>query len=164
MRAATERLAKMNADYVAHALGQAIKESGADVEQLVKESQTDGAAGAALVALSTVLKRSRARCIRSRLTDNLNLTGIVGSLTPAPGSESELTAQGQPRSRFRRAIERRNLMGAETAAREMGVVGLDEALDLVVLVAEVEPVRLDRLRAAVACAACGRAPAHVGGA
>jgi hypothetical protein len=51
LRAATERLAKMNADYVAHALGQAIKECGADVERLVKESQTDGAAGAALVAL-----------------------------------------------------------------------------------------------------------------
>ena len=34
-------------------------------------------------------------------------------------------------------------MGAETAAREMGVVDLHEALDLVVLVAEVAPARLD---------------------
>jgi hypothetical protein len=34
-------------------------------------------------------------------------------------------------------------MGAETAAREMGVVGLREALDLVCLVAEVAPARLD---------------------
>src|SRR5204863_5890437 len=60
-----------------------------------------------------------------------------------PGSERELTAQGQPRSRFHRAIERRNLMGAETAAREMGVVDLREALDLVCLVAEVTPARID---------------------
>jgi hypothetical protein len=54
-----------------------------------------------------------------------------------------MTAQGQPRSRFRRALDRRNLLGAETAAREMGLVSLDEALDLVVLVAEVAPARLD---------------------
>src|SRR6266545_7102281 len=54
-----------------------------------------------------------------------------------------MTAQGQPRARFRRAIERRNLLGAETAARQMGVVDLAEALDLVCLVAEVAPARLD---------------------
>jgi hypothetical protein len=35
------------------------------------------------------------------------------------------------------------LLVAQTAAREMGVVGLDEALDLVVLIAELEPSRLD---------------------
>jgi hypothetical protein len=34
-------------------------------------------------------------------------------------------------------------MGAETAAREMGVVDLSEALDLVCLVAETAPERLD---------------------
>jgi hypothetical protein len=54
-----------------------------------------------------------------------------------------MTAQGQPRARFRRAIQRRNLLGAETAAREMGAVSLGEALDLVCLVAEVAPARLD---------------------
>ena len=54
-----------------------------------------------------------------------------------------MTAQGQPRARFRRAIERKNLLGAETCAREMGVVDLVEALDLVALVAEVAPARLD---------------------
>jgi hypothetical protein len=48
-----------------------------------------------------------------------------------------------PRARFRRAIERTNLLGAETSAREMGVVDLGEALDLVVLVAEVDPEKLD---------------------
>jgi hypothetical protein len=54
-----------------------------------------------------------------------------------------MTAQGQPRARFRRAIQRKNLLGAETCAREMGVVGLNEALDLVCLVAEAAPERLD---------------------
>jgi hypothetical protein len=54
-----------------------------------------------------------------------------------------MTAQGHPRSGFRRAIERKNLLGAETSARAMGVVDLSEALDLVVLVAEVAPDRLD---------------------
>jgi hypothetical protein len=54
-----------------------------------------------------------------------------------------LTAQGQPRARFRRAIQRKNLLGAETCAREMGVVDLAEALDLVCLVAELAPARLD---------------------
>ena len=54
-----------------------------------------------------------------------------------------MTAQGQPRARFKRAIQRKNLLGAETCAREMGVVDLSEALSLVCLVAEVAPVRLD---------------------
>jgi hypothetical protein len=54
-----------------------------------------------------------------------------------------MTAQGHPRSQFRRAIQRRNLLGAEACAREMGVVTLDEALDLVCLVAEIAPARLD---------------------
>jgi hypothetical protein len=54
-----------------------------------------------------------------------------------------MIAQGQPRARFRRAIQRKNLLGAETCAREMGVVDLPEALDLVCFVAEVAPARLD---------------------
>jgi hypothetical protein len=54
-----------------------------------------------------------------------------------------MTAQGQPRARFRRAIQRKNLLGAETCAREMGAVSLDEALALVCLVAEIAPERLD---------------------
>jgi hypothetical protein len=54
-----------------------------------------------------------------------------------------LTAEGHPRAVFRRAIERKNLLVAQTIARELGVVGLDEALELVVLTAELEPPRLD---------------------
>jgi len=54
-----------------------------------------------------------------------------------------LTAQGHPRAIFRRAIEKKNLLVAQTIARELGVVGLDEALELVLLAAELEPNRLD---------------------
>jgi hypothetical protein len=54
-----------------------------------------------------------------------------------------MTAQGHPRAIFRRAIERKNLLTAEATAREMGAVSLGEALDLVCLVAEVAPARLD---------------------
>jgi hypothetical protein len=54
-----------------------------------------------------------------------------------------VTAQGHPRAVFRRAVERKNLLVAQMTAREMGVVGLDEALELVVLTAELEPSRLD---------------------
>jgi hypothetical protein len=48
-----------------------------------------------------------------------------------------LTAQGHPRSRFKRATEGRWLFHAELAAREIGTLTLDEALELVVLYAEV---------------------------
>jgi hypothetical protein len=54
-----------------------------------------------------------------------------------------MTAQGHPRATFHRAIERRNLLVAETTARELGVIDLTEALDLVRLVAEKTPQRLD---------------------
>lgn len=42
-----------------------------------------------------------------------------------------MTAQGHPRAIFHRAIERRSLLVAETSARELGVIDLTEALDLV---------------------------------
>lgn len=47
-----------------------------------------------------------------------------------------MTAQGSPRARFRRAIERRALWQAEDAMRDMGSITLDEARDLVDLYAE----------------------------
>lgn len=54
-----------------------------------------------------------------------------------------MTAQGSSRTIFRRAIERKNLMLAEVTAREIGVVSLAEALELVVLVAESDQNRFD---------------------
>jgi len=46
-----------------------------------------------------------------------------------------VTAQGSALPRFRRAVERRNVLLAELAAREMGRLGLAEALALVGLYA-----------------------------
>ena len=55
-----------------------------------------------------------------------------------------MTAQGHPRTRFKRAIEGRWLFHAEVAARELGKLTLEEALELVVLYAEVEPAKFER--------------------
>jgi hypothetical protein len=55
-----------------------------------------------------------------------------------------VTAQGHARTRFRRAIERKNLVGAEIALREMGEVDLLEALDYVALLAELRPAEAPR--------------------
>jgi hypothetical protein len=52
-----------------------------------------------------------------------------------------MTAQGSAYSRFKRAIQRKNLLGAEMTLREMGGVGLLEALDYLVLLAELRPER-----------------------
>jgi hypothetical protein len=55
-----------------------------------------------------------------------------------------VTAQGNSRVQYRRAIAHRNLMGAEAALREMGAVDLVEALDYVALLAELRPAKAPR--------------------
>jgi hypothetical protein len=55
-----------------------------------------------------------------------------------------VTAQGHARTQYRRAIEHKNLMGAEMALREMGDVDLLEALDYVALLAELRPAKAPR--------------------
>jgi hypothetical protein len=55
-----------------------------------------------------------------------------------------VTAQGSLHSQYRRAIEHKNLMGAEMLLREMGFVTLDEALDYVALLAELRPAKAPR--------------------
>jgi hypothetical protein len=52
-----------------------------------------------------------------------------------------MTAQGHPRTIFRRAIGHGNLTVAEATVREIGAVSLEEALALTVLVAQKEPHR-----------------------
>jgi hypothetical protein len=54
-----------------------------------------------------------------------------------------LTAQGSPRVIFKRAIERGNVLIAETTAREFALT-LDEALQLVLLYSAYEPAKLER--------------------
>ena len=48
---------------------------------------------------------------------------------------------------FRRAIERGNYLVAFTTARELGQLSLDEALELLLLIAKKEPERFDRAAA-----------------
>jgi hypothetical protein len=55
-----------------------------------------------------------------------------------------VTAQGHPRAIFSRAIERGNLVAAEASAREVRKLTLEEALRLLFLYAEKDPVRYER--------------------
>ncbi len=55
-----------------------------------------------------------------------------------------MTSEGRPYARFRRALEVRSVMQAETAAREMGRLGLNDALDSLTLLAVEAPDRHDR--------------------
>jgi hypothetical protein len=58
-----------------------------------------------------------------------------------------LTAQGHPRTIFRRAIERGNRMIAEMTVREIGRISLDESLALTALIALKDPRRRSRVAA-----------------
>jgi hypothetical protein len=55
-----------------------------------------------------------------------------------------VTSQGSAHGRFTRAIQQGNLWAAEVAARELRGLGLDDALDLVGLIARSRPDRLER--------------------
>lgn len=58
-----------------------------------------------------------------------------------------MTAQGHPRATFKRAIERGNLLVAETTAREIGRITLVEMLELTALIAVKDPRRRARVSA-----------------
>ena len=64
---------------------------------------------------------------------------------PREGGTS--TSQGHPRSIFRRALERENLVLAEVTEREIGRVTIAEALELTALVARKQPDRYGRFAA-----------------
>ena len=55
-----------------------------------------------------------------------------------------MTAQGSAYMRFRRALDRGNVTEALSAASELDFVGLSEALELTLLLAEGDPERYDR--------------------
>jgi hypothetical protein len=58
---------------------------------------------------------------------------------PSGPTEGWMTSQGSAHGRFTRALAQRNLRGAETAAKEMGGLSLIDALDYLVMLAEVRP-------------------------
>jgi hypothetical protein len=72
------------------------------------------------------------------------LLGSLGRPVPADGP---LTAQGNPRAIFRRAIERGNLLAAELTVREIGHISLHESLALTALIAQKDPGRRSRVAA-----------------
>ena len=55
-----------------------------------------------------------------------------------------VTSQGSAYGRFQRALDRSNLLNAETAARELGQLTLPDALRLLTLLAAKEPRRYER--------------------
>jgi hypothetical protein len=55
-----------------------------------------------------------------------------------------MTSQGSAHGRFTRAIRNRNLLNAEIAAREIGELSLADALAFCLLLADIDPPRLDR--------------------
>ena len=63
-----------------------------------------------------------------------------------------MTAQGSPQTRFRRAIDARSVLLAELCARELRHLDLADALELVVLYAEVGDLKFER----AACRWLGR--------
>jgi hypothetical protein len=63
---------------------------------------------------------------------------------PSGPTGRTVTAQGHPRAIFSRAIERGNLVIAEATAREIGRLTLEEALRLLFLYAEHDPVKFER--------------------
>ena len=55
-----------------------------------------------------------------------------------------MTAQGSAYHRFRRALDRRNVSEALSAATEIQVIGLVEALELTLLLADRDPAKYER--------------------
>jgi hypothetical protein len=55
-----------------------------------------------------------------------------------------VTSQGSAYPRLRRALDRGNVTEALSAASELGFVGLAEALELTLLLADKEPEKFDR--------------------
>jgi hypothetical protein len=55
-----------------------------------------------------------------------------------------MTSQGSAQARFQRAVRRRQVLAAETAARELGGLSLSEALSLCLLYAAEDDPRFER--------------------
>jgi hypothetical protein len=69
------------------------------------------------------------------------------ALAAGPRGGISLSAQGHPRAIYQRAIERGNLLVAETTLREIGRVTLTDALQLTALIAVKDPRRHARVSA-----------------
>jgi hypothetical protein len=70
--------------------------------------------------------------------------GVAVDVWQALREHPFVTSQGSPYGRFQRAIQRGDLLEAETNARELGRLSLRDALSLVVLFAAKDPPRFER--------------------
>jgi len=75
----------------------------------------------------------------------LSRSRLLKPLRPRRGAAS--TSQGRPHSIFKRALQRRNVVAALAAARELPQLSLDDALELTLLVARKDPHRHPRVAA-----------------
>jgi hypothetical protein len=64
--------------------------------------------------------------------------------TADPCEHVFVTTQGSPYARFQRAVERGNLLEADSAARELGQLNLPDALEFCDLLARLAPDRFER--------------------
>ena len=73
-------------------------------------------------------------------------TRIDASLAPLSDrcEHTFVTSQGSAHGRFQRAIQRGNVLAAETAIRELGGLNLGDALAFVLLLAHADPGRFER--------------------
>ena len=83
-----------------------------------------------------------------RTGDHFISSEVRGFVIPAePCEHAFVTAQGSAYMRFRRALDRGNVTEALSAASELQFVGLAEALELTLLLADAEPEKYERAAA-----------------
>lgn len=78
------------------------------------------------------------------MAELLRVSGFTSGAERVVCEHTFVTAQGQPLTRYRRALERRHVFGAEIAAREMGFVPLRDALGLLALYASEGSPKYDK--------------------
>jgi hypothetical protein len=88
-------------------------------------------------------------CVRLLPDFSSTRSKLASAVSARRGAAS--TSQGHPRTIFRRALERGNLVLAEVTAREIGRVTIAEALELTALVARKPPHRYGRFAARWLC-------------
>ena len=88
---------------------------------------------------------------RNRDSETTRTRTRIDDAVSRPRRGAASSSRGRPRTIFRRALERGNLVLAEVTAREIGRVTIAEALELTALVARKQPHRYGRFAARWLC-------------
>src|SRR6266496_931869 len=99
----------------------------------------------------TIHAFARSSSVKSRSRHRPVAAAPRSASPPGLGEEQRRPHRGHPRTIFRRALERGNLVLAEVTAREIGRVMIAEALELTALVARKQPHRYGRFAARWLC-------------